>query len=119
MDVASKDIKDGLVIRKCDVCGDDKMKLFFGLWQHDMLFNNGMGDVRYDKKGRVRAFSALEDPIAKIELGFHKDMHDKGLQTFNQDQVLHFRERLAVEGNTPNLRRKIIETRNSNVAKEK
>lgn len=118
MHVNPEGIKDGHTILKCVVCGEEKMKIYFGMWDNMQIFNDGLGDGRYDKKGRVRAFNAMEDPVAKIELGFHKDIHDKGLQTFSQDQVLHFRERLAVEGNTPKLREKILETRNRNIAKE-
>jgi hypothetical protein len=44
-----------------------------------------------------------------------KSPQDKSLKTFTDDQVLHFRERLAVEGDSRKLRDTIIETRQKNL----
>jgi hypothetical protein len=107
--------KDGVHVQPCIHCGGT-VKVYYGNWGHDFLFNEGKGDSRTDKKGFIRRFGVMDDPLAKLEIGMHKRPQDKGMQTFTEDQVMTYRERLAVEGDSPKLREKILETRQKNIA---
>jgi len=100
------DTKDGIHVSPCEHCGGT-VKIFYGNWEHDFLFNEGLGD---------RKFGVMDDPLAKLEIGMHKRAQDRTMQTFSEDQVMTFRERLAVEGDSPKLREKILETRQKNIA---
>jgi hypothetical protein len=113
------EIKDGSVNKPCEVCGEPRLNLYYGLWKGEEvnLYNDGLGDTRHDKYGRIRSFGAQDDPLVKAELGMFKRPQDKGLQTFSDDQVLHFRERLAVEGDSQKMRQKILETRQQNISR--
>jgi hypothetical protein len=115
-DVHFSKIKDGEAFIPCVFCNDaGPLKIRYDGWDNIQLFNDGMGNTRHDRTGAIRSIGVQDDPLAKIELGMFKSAQDKSLKTFTDDQVLHFRERLAVEGDSRKLRDKIIETRQRNL----
>lgn len=105
--------------QECPSCLQKQMMVYFGNW-NDIAMDDGgrCTNDRYDRQGMIKNFTAQDDPVAMIEMGFHKKHRpaDRHMQTFNADQVQAFRTRLVVDGDSPTLRKEILATREANLA---
>ena len=68
----------------------------------------------YTDLGFRRKFNVGDDPTALIELGLNP-AHDKGISTFNIDQRMEYVGKLMKEGDSPKLRREILQQRVQNL----
>lgn len=88
------------------------MATYFGNWDRVQIGNNGCAlNSREDSKGFIQRFSALDDPLAKIELGL-KD--GPGLRTFTPEQTAHYQNKLKRDGDSSDLRREVLTQRQEN-----
>jgi hypothetical protein len=113
-------IREGrLVGRPCVQCLQPECYTFYGLWDDVPLEDHGRSrSERADHNGFVKTWKAFDDPMCKIELGIHRKNHrDHTMQTFNEDQIVAFRSKMLVDGDTPQLRREILDTREHNLKK--
>lgn len=67
-----------------------------------------------DARGFRKKFTALEDPTCAIELGL---ADGKGIGTFSSEQQQEWGDRLAREGDSPNMRKLILRERTDNLKK--
>jgi hypothetical protein len=91
----------------------------FEKWKHFNQRRDVFSDnVTHGTTGDRRCFSATEDPTAMIEMGFNSDPSSNGIRTFSPEQSDMFRQKLFADGDTPKLRREILETRLNNLGQE-
>ena len=98
----------------CPVCTHtNTMEICFDLWT---TFNSGTRDIIKDNLTDVRgfrmAYKASEDPVAMAELGLNPE--GSGIRSFSDTQQKEYRERLVVDGDSPQLRKKILAVREEN-----
>jgi hypothetical protein len=99
-------------------CHAPNLQIFFGLWDTVTLKNDGHClDERTDRKGFVQRFSVRDDGLCKQELSRFND--GKGLKSFTPEQSEHYRNKLAKDGDSSNLRREILKQRNNNLGSTK
>lgn len=97
-------------------CGTPEFFWTAEFWTKDKNPLAGRRDFRTsncleDVQGRRRRFTALEDPTCQIELGM---MDGNGIGTFNQEQRQYYAGKILRDGDTPAMRREILDTRISN-----
>ena len=95
----------------CDSCGSD-MEITFQNWKNfnrNREFLSDNDSTRVDDKGFVRKFSVADDRYAQIQLGINLNQSDVGLKTFTDDQSMYYTGRLLRDGDSPKLRREILD----------
>jgi predicted nucleic acid-binding Zn-ribbon protein len=116
-------IADNLMLkpsRGCDSCGSD-MEITFQNW-HGMKFNkvreflSDNDETRVDEKGFVRKFKVEDDRVCQIELGMNVTQSEAGLRTFDTDKSMHYMGKFLREGDSPRLRKEILEERSKGQA---
>lgn len=103
---------------ECYVCKDSRFAIFYGEWGTVKLRNNGHClDEREDAKGNIQRFEVRDDPLCKKELSDQPDLN--GIKSFTNDQSNFFRNKLAKDGDSSNLRREILKQRNENLGNKR
>lgn len=91
-------------------CCNKKLEPYYGNWEEVQIGDSGnnIGENTY-KDGRIRKFTAMDDPLTRAELE-HK-IGDRGVCRLKPEARQEFREKLAKDGDSPQLREKILEAR--------
>ncbi len=98
-------------------CGKPDWQWHVRYWNKDQNPLCGARDFKtsndlVDDRGFRRRFRATEDPTVMAELGLGED---KGISTFNIDQKMEYVERMMKDGDTPKLRRQVLDQRIENL----
>lgn len=94
-------------------CGDPDFAVSYCFWSkfNEVREFKSESDLT-DDKGFRRLFTATEDPTCMIEMGL---LEGNGIKTFHPEQVREYQERLVKDGDTPRLRKQILQERQRNM----
>lgn len=111
------DMEDGKVAWPvCRECEKPAYDVYFGEWGDVGLEDHGRSrNERVDANGYIKNFGVRDCSLSQLELGVIRKPTDAGLKTFTPEQSEAFRLRTLVDGDSPKLRREILETREANI----
>ena len=90
------------------------MEITFENWT--TIQTDARHDERLDANGAVRAFSALDDPIASAQLGINPKLKQY-CKTSPEEQV-ELQQRIVKDGDSPKLRRELLNKYNDRTGKK-
>ena len=91
------------------------MKITYEFWEDVALADHGRSaNERTDHNGFVKNWGSDDDPLCKLEV-LGGGLKDAGVVTFTPDQQAAFRQRILMEGSTPQIRKDILSTRKENI----
>lgn len=111
------DLDDGKAsYPKCANCNGTPLDVWYGEWQDVGLEDHGRSrNERVDANGFIKNFGVADCSLSQLELGVVRKPSDASLKTFSPEQSEAFRLRTLVDGDSPKLRREILETREANI----